>query len=370
MTRVFVMVVFFSCFTKPTVGQDPSTIYYEIIEGDSVMLFFNARHNFVERKCAEYTRYTRIDADGNFNGYFEDVNNENQILGRGSYDHGVKHGYFEIYYPSGKLMSKGGYIGDTPVGEWEYFYENGLPERTLRFAGDEVLVVRFIDKAGTPRVSNGIGEFEGIVSGNTGSNAILAEGRIEDGKPVGKWTSTYYNAIYCKEEYSNGKIIRGVFPNAKGKGSKPYTDKSFLNTFLLVNYLHSLEDFHLEKCSIEKTPINKYTFDIQKFNAFAHSRIDQVIEHDFRSGNSNDYLVGDNALIIKFSVDKEGKPDDFFLLTGWGQQFFNAITNSISTQAKFRPGETLFFHLKLHFTSDFMYKYNFTFSRDRQSPLN
>lgn len=350
-------------------GQDNSTIFYEVIKDDSVMMFFNERNRFIEKKCSDFIRYTKVDNEGNFNGYYEDLSNENILMSKGYYVHGKKHGYFELYYPNGKIRSRGNYINNVPRGQWEYFYENELPERTIIITETDTLLLRFVDKKGALKVIEGNGEFNGFVAGNSiASNSIIAKGKIENGKPNGKWSSVLFNnTIYCKEEFNNGKLVRGFFPNAMLGVDKDYIHKSFLNTFFLASYLNSLENFRLEKCADSAMySSKKYSFDIQRFNSDLRVKIDKVIEDDFRSGKTNDYSIGDNYLTIQFSVNKEGKAENFTILTGWGQPFFNSISSSIRTQTTFPSStKTMFFHLKLHFSGGFTYQYNFQFSKNR-----
>jgi antitoxin component YwqK of YwqJK toxin-antitoxin module len=348
---------------------DNAAPFYEIIKEDSVRMFFNERYRFIEKKCSKFIRYTKVDTEGNFNGYYEDITNERILVGKGHYVHGKKHGYFELYYPNGKIHCRGNYKNNSPMGQWEYFYENALPERTIEITETDTLVIRFVDKKGNVKVINGNGEFNGFVMGRNSinPNSIIAKGKIENGKPNGKWLSALYtNAIYCKEEFDHGKLIRGSFPNAKSGGNKDYHNKSYLNTFFLPNYLNSLENFTLEKCE-DSTPYSPkmYSFDLQKLNSELREKIDRIISEDFSLGRSANYSIGDNYLTIQFSVNNDGRAENFRLMSGWGQQFFNTITTSIRMQTKFPAStKTMFFHLKLHFTGGVTYGYNFQFSKD------
>jgi antitoxin component YwqK of YwqJK toxin-antitoxin module len=348
-------------------GQNSPPKFYEIIENDSVMFFFNGRNMFVEKACADFVRYSRIDKDGFFHGYFDDLSIDNVLLGKGHYVHGRKHGYFEVHYPDGSMRCKGNYADDKPIGQWEYFYEDELPERTLKITDSDTLLIRFADKKGNVKVMDGNGEFNGpIAVSQTPTNVVNAKGKIENGKPNGKWTSILVNNIvYCKEEFENGKFVRGTFPNAIA-GSKKYEHKSFLSKFMLGTYLYDLEVFRIEKCAdsvMYSRP--KYNFDIQKFNADLRLEIDRVIESDFRTGNTEQYQIGDNYLTIQFSINKEGRPEDLRLLSGWGQQFFHAISSSIKMRTKFPPNaKTMYFQLKLNFPGGASYQYRFRFSTE------
>jgi antitoxin component YwqK of YwqJK toxin-antitoxin module len=344
------------------------TFFYEVIKDDSLKMFFNERNHFIDKQCADYTRYVRINGKGDFNSYFEDLDKDNLTVGRGYYANGSKHGAFETYYPDGKVRVKGYFSNNMPAGQWEYFYENGLPERTLKFTGTDTLLVRFVDKKGNITVADGNGDFNGYVQGlskYSNGNSLLAKGNVVNGKPHGKWTSTYFNRMYAREVFDQGKLVRGSFPEAQF--NKPYFSRPHLNTFLLSNYFEALEDFRTERCadSSKYVSFKKYSFDMQKFKSDLGTRIDQVIENDFRKRDTKDYVIGDQYITVGFSVGKDGKPNNFSLVSTWGQQYFQAITTSIGLFATFPPYQkTMYFHLKLHLPGGVTYQYNFRFSKD------
>jgi hypothetical protein len=80
-------------------ANKPIVIFHEIIQRDSIMMFFNERHRFTEKPCFKFVRYTRINNNGEFNSYFEDKGRDDKLLGKGNYVDGMKHGYFEVYHP-------------------------------------------------------------------------------------------------------------------------------------------------------------------------------------------------------------------------------------------------------------------------------
>lgn len=345
--------------------QSKPPLFVEVIKDDSVMLFFNKEYHLTEKKCADYTRFVKIDDNGNYNGPFEDFNNENRLLGKGIYVNGKKEGYFEIYYPNGKIKCKGNYLNNRPIGEWDFFYENEFPERTLKFTETDTMLIRFFDNKGKLKVTDGQGEFIGYVAGLTKpSTVLMAHGKIIGGKPNGKWTSSYSNSqTFCKEEFDRVKLIRGIFPNAKFE--KDYYDKSFINTFFLENYTYLLELFVYDNCP-DKTIINKYkSFDTQIFSSDLKSKIEDVIKNDFRNGKTEDYSEGDHYLTIQFEINKEGIAENFSITTYWGKQFISPISNSIRMHTRFQQyPKIMFFHLKMHFNAGFIYNYYFHFSKD------
>ncbi|HEX8040694.1 MAG TPA: hypothetical protein VF490_16165, partial [Chryseosolibacter sp.] len=93
------------------------------------------------------------------------------------------------------------------------------------------------------------------------------------------------------------------------------------------------------------------------------------VENDFRTRNVDFYTIGDNYLVIQFSVNEEGKAVHFDLVSPWGNQFYFAITTAIQNQAIFpKVARTMYFHLKLHFPGGSMYQYSFAFSDSRATP--
>lgn len=62
-------------------AQEIPVNFFEVISGDSVKLFVDSRDQFTEKHCAYFTRYTRLDKDANFHGYFKDITIDNRVLG-------------------------------------------------------------------------------------------------------------------------------------------------------------------------------------------------------------------------------------------------------------------------------------------------
>jgi hypothetical protein len=264
----------------------------------------------------------------------------------------------------GAISSKGNYQRNKPVGQWEYFYESGLPERTIKFDGPDTLLIRFVDPKGNITVVDGNGEFNGVVAGLNGYNSVVAKGMIRNGKPDGKWSSKAGSTDYWKEEFDNGKFLKGDLPSSRVKSK--YTDRSQLKTFFLSNYLYKLETYSVERCqdsSMYKLTANKYSFDMQKFSSILSDRLDRVISNDFSTGRTEDYTIGDHFLTIRIFLDPKGKAERFENLTAFGQQFYSAITNTIRSLAIFSPSQkTMYFHLKLKVTGSSANQIVFKFS--------
>jgi antitoxin component YwqK of YwqJK toxin-antitoxin module len=360
-----------------TNGQAQSSIvFFDLIVGDSVALYFNKDFMFTEKDCYDYIRRVRVTDTGDFNGYFEDRSVDGKILARGVYRNGIKHGYFEVYYTNGRIFSKGYYENNKPVGIWEYFHVTGVPERVLSISDSTVLMMRFIDETGIVEVDNGSGDFNGTVAGSPEfkdepmfrymSNGILAIGKVVDGKPDGKWVIPDHNKqAYYTEKFNRGKLIKStLFSKRKMKNSKPRT---MLNTFFLGNHLATLETFERESCSeSQQYFFNRYPNDFRTFSFDLRQKMNYIIGTDLGSDRKGNYQRGDNFMSLQFSVDEKGKPYDIKLLSDWGENFLKVAENSLNKTVFSTHSKTMYFHLKLSYAGGYVYKYNFRFSkRDR-----
>ncbi|MBL0146690.1 MAG: hypothetical protein IPP48_14090 [Chitinophagaceae bacterium] len=310
-----------------------------------------------------------------YQGYVDSAVGTNTIFGRGFYYEGLKNGVFEWYYNNGNLRCTGSYQNDLPIGKWIFFYNDGKPERTLLFTSVDTFLIDFYDKKGELVVANGNGIFNGFVNANDNlQDEITAYGSIVNGKPHGKWSSQYYNQIYTNEVFENGKFIEGGFPNSSIPSNKKYDKYSLLNNFMLFTYINKLEIFALSNCykNASSRGINN-SFDTKQYNldnfkSFANDAIKRTIESDGRNGNSREYLVGENRLIISFSVNDKGIPEKFARLSGWGDQFFYPVTQALTAHAKFPPNITKkYFHLVLTLDGGNTLGYRFFFSDNQDT---
>lgn len=135
----FLLLVFLSISLYVTSRAQSSIVFFELIQDDSVALYFNKDFMFTEKECYDYVRRIRVTGNGDFNGYFEDRNINGRLLAKGAYSNGIKHGYFEIFYTYGGLYGRGYYENNKPVGNWEYYYPNGLLERVVTVLDSTVL---------------------------------------------------------------------------------------------------------------------------------------------------------------------------------------------------------------------------------------
>lgn len=358
------------------VFSQSSIIYFELIQHDSVALYFNKDFMFTEKDCYDYVRRIRVTETGDFNGYFEDRSVDGKLLAKGVYKNGLKNGYFEVYYNFGRIFSKGYYENNKPVGIWEYFHVNGVPERVLHISDSTVLMMRFIDETGFVQVDKGSGMFNGVVAGSSEfkdepmfrymTNGVAAAGRVVNGKPDGRWVIPDHNKqAYYMEKFNRGKLIKSsLVSKHKMKNSGSH---SLLNTFFLGNYLGILETFERESCSeSQQYFFNRYPSDFRTFSFDLRQKMNYIIGTDLRSDRKAYYEIGDNFMSLQFSVDDKGKPYDIRLLSDWGENFQQVLENSLNKTVFSTHSKTMYFHLKLSYAGGYVYKYNFRFSkRDR-----
>lgn len=345
--------------------------FYKVIEGDSVAMFFNDNNKYVDRKCATYVRYTRLDKAGNFNGFFKDYQQNPSVLrSTGFYLNGRKNGIFTLFYANGKIQSRGEYVDNKPQGIWEFFHDNGLPERQMSITERDTLLVRLISENGKILVDNGEGEFEGLVSGNFASkNEILAKGKILNGKPVGKWTSTLQNKSFCNEEFDDhGKFIKGVFPESQFQKKKPYQNKSFLANQIQANYLNSIEAINLEGCSDGRSNKSlKLDFDANNFNDDLRKKLNELWIEDIRAHKYETYQEEEtHYMTVEFDIENS-KFNNFKLITNWGSEFYNTVVWAIKRKVKPLEGTgKIYFHLRLISRGTQYYRWTFNFSPNKE----
>jgi hypothetical protein len=342
-------------------AQDKKPVFFEIITGDSVALFFNGEGTFTEHECAEFTRYIRVKESGDFNGYFEDYSADNVLRTKGIYVNGIKHGYFEFYHPNGATMSKGYYENDVPVGIWEYFYATGVPERTLKITDSEVLLMRFVDSKGVVKIENGNGSFESFSMGQQYYGAKI-EGDVLDGLPDGKWRvlSPVDKSPLYMEKFDHGRMIKTSLVSRREMTDNTPT---LLCNFFVASYLPNLEGFFFKECNDEYS--NSPWRSQQILQMELTRKIDALIEKDIQKRETARYTFGDNFVTIQFAVNKKGKAEDITLVSGWGEHFFETIKSSIR-RAKFSTkNETMYFRMRLSYAGGRKYRYTFKFSKNK-----
>lgn len=381
MQRFFVIWFVLITTSHLSVSQSKlSSKNYQFIDEDSIALFFNHRYYFTEKQCFEYVRLVKLNSQGQFEGYFEDISIDDRLHGKGNYHNSLKEGYFEIYYVNGGLKVKGYYHNDLPTGTWEYFYENGDKERTLRFTSTETLLIQYIDSAGNVLVKEGNGRFKGLVNaliGGDEDHSVIAEGDVIDGRPHGKWVGIFMEDPFCEEEFEHGKFVWGT-SSSRGRKNQ---HTMHLDNFRRKDYFDRMDNFYTQDCKDSVLYISKPSLPNEQakestslnspiFESSLKKGIDRVIENDIRTENTQEYTIGDHLFTVKIEVDKEGEAKDIILLGAWGNQFIREISSSIRNHVTFsKRSNTFYLHFKFSVSGGAFINYKYGFSTNMSNSL-
>lgn len=376
LARFLSLLIFILTVTATSGKTQSSIIYYELLVGDSVALYFSKDFMFTEKECYDYIRKIRVTQNGDFNGYFEDRSVAGKLLASGSYWNGLKHGYFEIFYPHGNMYCRGYYENNNPVGNWEFYYPNGLLERVVTLTDSAVLLMRHIDETGTVQVENGEGNFNGAVKLSRNfkdlpqfaqlPTGMLTAGKVVAGRADGRWIiPERTRQAYYMERFDQGKLIKNS--RVSKRRMKNTEQPAKLDAFFLDNYLTTLELYERESCTeSQQYFFNRYPNDFRAFSYDLRQKMNYVIDTDLRSVRKENYTPGENTMSIQFSVNSKGKPYNIKLISEWGQNFLKVAENSLNKTVFSTQTKTMYFHLKLSYAGGNRYKYNFRFSkRDR-----
>lgn len=345
------------------ISQVDEIMFYRIIQNDSVHLYFNDSYEFVEEKCADFIRETRIDAKGEFSGYFIDKDTNGNIISKGRYIDGEKHGRFIFYYSNNAIQSRGVYRHNIQIGAWEYFYEDGSIESVWEFDGTQVLLKTKYDNKGNVIIKDGNGEFNG-----KGFRGYLSKiqydviGTIKNGKRDGKWKVWVGDRnIYCEEEFKDGKFIEGILVHTASTNNK-YFDQTEINIWK-PDYLSLLEVFKTYKCPkvTITTDSKNYTFN----NYDLRSEIDSAIKRRVHyEGDLGLPTYGEHVMTIQFSIREDGKPKDFKMVSPWGRNFYRSLRGVLGARTYPPIATELFFHLKISFSGGPSYSFSYKITKD------
>jgi len=360
MIKHILFFVFGFLFTMSIWAQTEHVVFYEVIAQDSVKLFYNDRYTFVEKECADYMRYIRINAEGNFTGAFKDVDKTGNVMAQGTYINGVKHGRFFFYYPDGSVKSRGMYRNNKPAGHWSYYNEDGTPDCLWQFKEDQPLLISKYDDTGNLIVDKGNGTYNGkgfrdfMLDDN-----YKIKGEIVNGKREGTWVSTAMGLPYAEEDFENGEFVLGRF--VVGDRIDAYSKGPDIHIFK-PDYLMLLERFTSKACFKPKkeSPSDdvEVTFNYNDLRTELQSALNGLV----RKPPGMD--AGDEVISIKFLVDDLGKPNGFELLSPNGRPYFRALRGVLRNITYPPRDPVLYFHMKLSFDTGGMYNMRYRVSRN------
>lgn len=126
-----------------------------------------------------------------------------QPVSRGNYHLDRENGQWTYWHPGGGIAARGCYERGAQIGVWEHFYESGSLQRRCEYDGEgheRILESRAPD--GRPQVREGSGYYR-LHDPTTG--VVLLEGRVVNGRMVGKWLSRRANGSRQQESLYEGE---------------------------------------------------------------------------------------------------------------------------------------------------------------------
>ncbi|MFT6053581.1 MAG: antitoxin component YwqK of YwqJK toxin-antitoxin module [Roseivirga sp.] len=135
---------------------------------------------------------------------------------KGSFVRGMQSGEWKSYYDDGKLSSQGKMEEGENTGLWKYWDGSGQLLSEFNFMGENVIeTLNYWSKDGEQMVTNGMGYIKEF----SGDGVLITEGRVENKRKIGKWSTNYEDGSKMEEgEYINGEYL---IINAWDLNSKP-----------------------------------------------------------------------------------------------------------------------------------------------------
>ncbi len=213
--------------------------YVEVMENDSILVYFNCTGTIVNKKCAQYYRKGKIDSINiNLSGDFIDYFINGKIALKASIINDFLNGKATYFYKNGTIKSVGNYYQDIKTGVWTYYYKNGHIEKIINFVKGYPLIANSYKNNGKQLIENGNGKYKGKFHSYKSCDPLIIWGPIKNGKMDGKWT--LYNSDFNKtigyEFYEDGIFIKG------DSYGFIYTDYQKIN----INGFCANENLHLD----------------------------------------------------------------------------------------------------------------------------
>lgn len=354
-----------------SVSAQHSDSYFEVIQGDSVKLYFEAvnlfssgRTTYTGSQCAGGFRLSRITLDGKFDGKFRDYiyTGPSKLytqVAEGFYRDGRKEGRFLFTYPEGGVLSDGAYADDQPVGDWKYYTEKGDLAMVLRFEGkSQPLLVFMLDViTNQPTVTEGNGEARYTAYGPV---PYSVSGKVRHGIPEGTWIGNVEVAVQGgvsrwirKETYQSGKVTE-----AKNIQSGRITDvcctpelSRIFPTPELSDILY-LEQFPVAGCpsaapqipALEPAPVPRSVEPVSQLFMF-QSSVKSIILSKYNGRQVGEAYnqtapgMEENRVVMHFDTDENGTPVNVKMISGYGMEFYQPIRRALVSQTKWKPNQ-------------------------------
>lgn len=219
------------------------------------------------KNFAQYYRTGIITTDKyQYYGEVKDYYMNGTLQMKGKFSANIKVDTFYFYYPNGTLMTKGLYENNIRYGIWTNYYENGSIRDKILFNGDFICALEYYEEDGSPKMTNGTGEWKTEYYNDLVREIINVTGQYKDTLRHGTWKSyrkslipgiTHEQKLECVEEYDNGKFIRGKY--YWGGGGIQDIGQPTMNILPETKKFEKLEKWSASKyASIEAYPYLKF----------------------------------------------------------------------------------------------------------------
>ena len=128
----------------------------------------------------------------------------------------TREGMFVTYYNTGKVKSEISYDANNPTGTSKFWYRNGQLKERRTYNKMKMEVQSFYDSLGNEIVNDGEGTYTVEEEDYNGDIELSLVGPVKNGKRHGLWTGYEPDGtMYCKEEYKDGELVKGVSYDGK-----------------------------------------------------------------------------------------------------------------------------------------------------------
>lgn len=217
-------------FTQLAIAQQGFDPCFRFVAKDSVKIHLDNAERPVTQDCAFFYRLAKVNPENlTIEGAFEDYYIANDAIAtRATIIDGLLEGKAIVYYENGNKLMEGVYKNGKKVGIWKHWYENGKPYVTYSYEDNTAKILEYYTKRGKKKVENGNSKGKTITIKNHRHANI--KGKLKNGLPDGQWTLSRIttNTIVFKEEYKNGRFIKGEGYPFGSPTLKKYTDTPYI----------------------------------------------------------------------------------------------------------------------------------------------
>ncbi len=309
-------------------AQEGTTPCYQFVGKDSIRINLNAHKVPVTQNCASFYRLAKVNPINlSIEGYFEDYYMNDTISVQGTFKDNQLHGKAFVYYDNGNKIFEGTYDKGKKIGIWIYWYKNGNIRKKISYENDEIKIVEHYKKNGKIKIENGNGKY----TDRGYHKRLVMSGELKDGVPDGEWkiVNQFLGALAYKEEYKNGKFIKGIsFHNASGMKKEYFTEPYVrLDDGVIVARSKSIED--CSSCSKGRIDYKSVSFKSAKGDKSFYEYLGKT----YKTDNIKGYTL------CSFVVSEKGNIQNLKIENSSAVEFdeSNTLTKIILNSGKWTP---------------------------------